>query len=132
MKKEKKDHKTIIIILLSVILVLLFIVIFLFIGREFDDDRNHISPVENNQTLDSSSSTENTEDDNSISTEEALQIALDHFRLQKNDIYDLSIESDYKYNAAVYEVDFSYHYYDYEVIINKKTKKILHAQKERD
>ena len=67
-----------------------------------------------------------------ISKDEALNKVLTNLGITNNDIYDLSIELDYKYNTTVYEVDFKYNRFEYDYYLNAKTGEIIKSFSERD
>ena len=81
---------------------------------QIEDEENH--DIQNNSTY--------------ITKEEALNIALKHAKLERNSIYDISVEFDYKYGKTVYEIDFDYQKYEYEYYIDATTGDILHQFKE--
>ena len=123
-----KGFKIAIISLLVIIIILLGVVIGMFIKGDQNESPNtptNDTQITNpNETKEETTSQENNEattDNGYISTEKALDIALDHAKLDKNDIHDLSIELDYKNNKNVYEIDFNYKNYDYEYYVDAKT-----------
>ena len=67
-----------------------------------------------------------------ISKEQALNIVLDNLNITQNDIYDLSIELDYKYNTTVYDIDFKYNRYEYDYYLDAKTGEIIKSFHEKD
>ena len=139
----KKNH-VIIIILSFVIVLLLILCAVLYLKNEIDDDRyeraessNQSSSVNNNydnQSSDGVKSDHDVNDDNEdyISRDKALQIALDSLNINKSDIYDLDNDLEYKYGVEVYEIDFKYNRYEYDFYINAKTGEIVKSFKERD
>lgn len=110
MKEETK--KNILIISLVVIIILLVALLVVVITKK------------DNKVLENKA--------NYITSNEALQVALDEEDIKKSDIKDLDIELDYKYNKDVYDVSFSFDGYEYEFYIDAVTKDIIKAFKERD
>ena len=134
-----KGFKIAIISLLVIIIVLLGVVIGMFIKGDQNESPNTptndtqiTNPNETKEETTSQENNETTTDNGYISTEKALDIALDHAKLDKNDIHDLSIELDYKNDKNVYEIDFNYKNYDYEYYVDAKTGDIMHSFKEID
>lgn len=129
MKREKKktedNYNTLIPILIVIIILLLAVIVVLGIQKDKDKTSKYTFIQDTNTTT-------NTNENQYISKEQALQIALDNIGLKQSDIYDLSIERDYKYGETVYEIDFDYQQYEYEFYIHAKTGEIIHSFKERD
>lgn len=130
-EKEEKQEKTlsfdtkdIIITLLTGVIIALVIVLIVFsfakgTKNELYSDNDVNDKIDNKDT-------------NTISKQDALNIALQDAGLNENDVYDIDIELDYKYNTKVYEIDFDYHDYEYEYYINTETGEIVKSFKERD
>lgn len=146
MEKNKNGMKIFIAALLCIIIVLLVIIIVLFLDneREYDDDYPNYGSQIYDQGNNSNSNNNNEENNNGnnnngnnndngnyISKQNALSIALKNIGLKESDIYDLSIELDYKYGKVVYEIDFDYKQYEYEFYIDATSGAILHSFKER-
>ncbi len=159
MKKKNDNLKIVIIILGVIVVILLGIVIFCF-GELFEERRelkdfyqenyynvdkdvndnvqNDVNEtIENNDTTDDKQTEKPSSDDNDstkkyITRDNALDIALNNAKVKKSDVYDISVELDYKYNQTVYEIDFNYQNYEYEYYINAQSGKILHSFKELD
>ena len=137
MKKEEKKLKNIIVLLTIIIVILVGLAIFVII--EFNDERKDIRELYNhnnggyNDNLDNPNSDDNNDyNNNYISREKALKIALDDVKLNNSDVYDIDIELDYKYNQMVYEIDFKYNNYEYEYFINALNGNIIKSFRERD
>ena len=131
-EQEKNNNKVIIIVLATVIAILLIVIGFLTIkGHFLDDDYyeryndqeiyNDNLDDEGEETVPSNpdSSNENnpsTDNDTTkyITKTEALNIALKDLKISQSNIYDVSVELDYKYNQTVYDIDFNYKNYEYE------------------
>ncbi len=94
-----------------------------------NDDREFNNQEYNNNT---NNNDNNNSDSNNISSSDALQIALNSLNINKQDIYDLSNELEYKYGMQVYEIDFKYNGYEYDFYINAKTGEIIKSFRERD
>ena len=110
MNNKKLDINKILLpsLLVIIILLLLLIIVVVFKDR---DDLNYI---------------------NSISKQDALNVALKDINVKQEYIYDLDIELDYKYGQNVYEIDFNYGQYEYEYYVSVKDGKIIKAFRERD
>ena len=138
MEKKQSNFKIIIALLVIIIVLLIGFIIF-FVG-EFIDERDEIRYLynENNKTsTDNTTNITTTNDNNSsnqnyISRENALKVALDDAKINQNDIRDIDVELDYKYNQTVYEVTFDYQQYEYEYYINAENGSIVKSFKERD
>ena len=124
MKEKQNRDKLLIIALLVIIILLLVMILILFLKDDKISFRNQ-NLNQNSDVYENENST-NTNPTNSISKEKALEIVLEDVKLNQKDIYDLSIELDYKYNQMVYEN------YEYEYYVNCETGKIIHSFKERD
>ncbi len=101
----------------------------------YEDNNNVIddnNQEDNNTTNNDNNNNNNTTTTKYISKDKALSIALNNAKLNKSDVYDISVELDYKYGQTVYEIDFDYNKYDYEYYINATTGKIIHHFKEID
>lgn len=120
--KEKNKKNIILPILLVVIALLVFIIVILIMKTNLNT-----KPYENNFRIDN-----NTNNNNYLSKEEALNIALNNEKINQSDIHDLSVELDYKYNQTVYEIDFNYMEFEYEYYIDAVNGEIIHSFKERD
>lgn len=145
MKKKNDNLKFVSIILGVIVVILLGIVIFCF-GEIFEERRElkdfydkHYYNVNNdvNETIENNDSTDDKQaeepaSEKYITRDKALDIALNNAKVKKNDVYDISVELDYKYNQTVYEIDFNYQNYEYEYYINAESGKILHSFKELD
>ena len=157
---KKENNLKIIIVLLSVIIILL-IGFMLFFMYELIDERNEMREElstdsdriyfdsndhdritnenqdtttinnESNSHSDITSSNSNN-NPNYISKEKALKTALDDAKISQNDIREIEVELDYKYNKTVYEVTFNYQQYEYEYYINAENGNILKSFRERD
>ena len=109
------------------VVVLLAISIFFYLKSEYLEDREDYNNYNYNINDNNSNNT-----DNLISRDEALEIVLKNLGINKNDIYDLDNELDYKYNTQVYDIDFKYNRYEYEFYVDAKNGDILKSFKERD
>ncbi len=126
-------NKNIIIIVLIVIVVLLsFMCLFLYLKNEYNDEFNDDRYENNNHIENNQNGSTTPENKNYISSDSALQIALDSLKINKTDIHDYGVELENKYGTAVYEIDFKYDYYEYEFYIDATTGDILHSFKEWD
>ena len=67
-----------------------------------------------------------------ITKEEAINLALAHAGLTKEQVRDLDVERDKERGTLYYEVDFESCTYEYEYEIHAETGEILKAEKERD
>lgn len=142
---EKDKRKNIIIILLGVIIVLLVVGLSLFIVKDkFLEDNyekledryeylfeNSLNNKENTTNNDDNSSNDNTQNNKTISRDEALDIVLKELNLKKNNLRDLDIELEYKvrYGKSVYEISFDYDYLEYEYYLDPESGKILDSFK---
>ncbi len=91
------------------------------------------STVENSvseTTAENSYSTTVSED--TITKDEAIDIALKKANLTKDDVIGLHCKLDYDDIVLKYEVEFSDGKYDYDCEINAKSGKVLHFEKELD
>ncbi len=119
--------KNYIIIILSVVIVILLILI----GSLFF--RNGHNGVDNNSSVEEYNiESPDANDSSYISSDEAVEIALKSLNISRENISDLDNELDYKYNIAVYEIDFKYDGYEYDFYVNAKTGEIVKSFKERD
>ncbi len=137
MEKKQSNFKIIIALLVIIIVLLIGFIIF-FVG-EFIDERDEIRYLynENNKTSTDNTTNITTNDNNSnnqnyISRENALKVALDDAKINQNDIRDIDVELDYKYNQTVYEVTFDYQQYEYEYYINAENGSIVKSFRESD
>ena len=104
-------------------------------NNSYNSDNN--INVNNNGNNSNTAVTDNNKDTNNINKnyitkENALKIALDDEQISRNDIYDIEVELDYKYNQTVYEVTFNYQKYEYEYYINAENGNILKSFREID
>ena len=67
-----------------------------------------------------------------ISSSDALSIVLKDLNINKNDIYDLSNELEYKFGKTVYDIDFNYNRFEYEYYVDAITGEIVKSFKEYD
>ena len=110
---EKKKNSLKIIIGLLVVIIILLVGFIIFFIDEFIDEKEEIKNLYNHDSIKSDdynsdyNATNNT-NKNYISKENALKIALDDAKINQNDIHDIEVELDYKYNQTVYEVTFNY------------------------
>ena len=133
MKKKKNNNNSnnnITTILLSVIIAILVIILIIVLVK----DNNQENLNTNNTPNYNEPTNENNNESNEkyITKDKALEIALKHAKLNQNDVYDISIELEYKYKSNVYEVDFNHKYYDYEYYVDAVTGEILRSFKEID
>ena len=134
---EKKKNSLKIIIGLLVVIIILLVGFIIFFIDEFIDEKEEIKNLYNHDSIKSDdynsdyNATNNT-NKNYISKENALKIALDDAKINQNDIHDIEVELDYKYNQTVYEVTFNYQQYEYEYYINAENSNILKSFKEID
>ena len=147
---EKKQTNLKIVIALLVVIILLLIGFVIFFAKEFMDEKEELRELyynkdsmyydytTNNDDVykDENSNSENdvniTNNSKYISREKALSIALNNAKISKNDIRNIDIELDYKYNLTVYEVTFDYIQYEYEYYINAETGNIVKSFREID
>lgn len=152
---EKKNNRFLIVIVLLVIIIVLLVGLIVFFADEIKEEREdreefysyeNYNNTDNEASIYSSSITVNnntndnvvnnnnnsivTNDNNYKSKDEALKIALSDAQINQNDIYDVSVELDYKYNQEVYEVDFKYQQFEYEYYINAGNGNIVKSFKE--
>ena len=93
-------------------------------------ENNNNSITDNNNI--NNSITNNNTNKNYISKDNALKIALNDAKINQNNIRNIDIEFDYKYNQTVYEVTFDYKQYEYEYYINAENGNIIKSFIERD
>lgn len=142
---EKKSKGLLIIIALLIIIIVLlvgFIIFFInnvnFAGGKsqirdlYSYSDNSTKATNENNDIVANDSISNVTSNNYISKEEALKKALEHAKINQNDIYDTNVEIDYKYNQTVYEIDFNYQQFEYEYYINAENGEIVKSFKERD
>ena len=133
---EKKKNGLKIIIGLLVVIIILLVGFIIFFIEEFIDEKEEIENLYNHDSITSnyynSDYTANNTNENYISKENALKTALDDAQINQNDIHDIEVELDYKYNQTVYEVTFNYQQYEYEYYINAENSNILKSFKEID
>ncbi len=67
-----------------------------------------------------------------ISSNDAIDVVLEHTYLSYEDLNDLDIEFDYKYKKNVYEIDFNYDNCKYEYYIDAINGEIIYSFKEFD
>lgn len=143
--KQVNMNKWITIGMFGIILLLLIIIVLLVVKTDKGQENKSNNPqkISNREEYPSSSSNlseENidTTEDNYISEQEALSIALQDADLQATDIYnidviyDVDVELDYKFGQMVYEVEFSYHQYEYEYYIDAESGEIIKSFLEMD
>ena len=154
MKEKGLNYQFIFISLLVIIVLLVGAVVFLAVdnhkttntpsnegGFVSDNNVSSTTPNDSNILLDENSdintsndtSTSNsTNTNNYISRDKAIEIALNHAKLEKSSVRDLDADLERKYNTVVYEVDFEYQNYDYEYYIDATKGTIVHSFKEID
>lgn len=71
-------------------------------------------------------------DNNLITRDRAIELALNHAGLSKTDLRDLEAELDRERNGTFWEVDFEHGGYDYSYDINAETEEVFKLEKERD
>lgn len=100
------------------------------IENEIDDDiyEEHYTQPNSIKT------TKKVSNNNVISKDKALSIALKNANLNKSDIIDIEIDYNYEddYNKYIYEISFKNNKYEYDYEIDAKTGKILKKDKELD
>lgn len=147
-KNEKENTWKIVAICMTVVIVFLIILVMFLIDHleeRYDDKEENVpNVVDKSDNVDSSlnDNKDNTTEEESnnktettnnyIGKEKALDIVLDHAKVEQKNIYDLDIELEYKYGSNVYEIDFNYNHYDYEYYVDAKSGEILHSFKEFD
>ncbi len=145
MEKGNNNFNILTIVLLAIIVVLLVIVILLYSNllnsnnattstpiNSFDEAQNVNNKDENiPQDLSINNNTQK-ENNNYISSQEALQVVLKSLNITENNITDLSNEIDYKYGKTVYEIDFDYQNYEYEYYVDALNGEIIKSFKERE
>ncbi len=96
----------------------------------YDEDLDNTPNVNPNNTPNVNPNNTN----NYISKDEALQIALNDLKLNKNEVYDIDVELEYKakYNKQIYEISFDYKQYEYEYFIDAQNGDILNSYKSWD
>lgn len=68
-----------------------------------------------------------------ITQEEALAAALEHAKLQKEQVdFFKKVELDYEHGVKIYEVEFYFDGFEYEFDIDANSGKILKFRKDRD
>ncbi len=67
-----------------------------------------------------------------ISRERAIEIALDHAKLQEKDVINLTADLDREYGISEWEVEFDKDGFEYSYDINASTGEIIKSDKERD
>ena len=67
-----------------------------------------------------------------ITQDKALEIALKHFSLKKENVREIEVELDRERKGIVWDVDFESGNIDYSVEINSETGEIVKAEKEID
>lgn len=132
MKKTKKKYNLLIAVLICIIVILLICCIVLFMKNEYLDEKYDDVPYKVEDKNKDNYIPNNNDNDNYITKEDAINIALKDINVSKNDVYDLEVELENKYNATVYEVNFDYNYLDYEYYIDAKDGSILKSFSERD
>lgn len=147
MKKQAKNYTSIIIIgCLTVAVIGLLIALLVqtnkngnyeidrrandrIVEEEIKDDQNNAEKP-NNVTIDDS--TTNKGAASYISVERALEIALEDVGANEQNVRDIDVELDYKFNQNVYEVTFDYNGYEYEYYLNPTSGGIVKSFKEVD
>ena len=150
--KEGKGLKIVIVLLVLIIVLLVGFGIF-FIEELIDEkeeirdlydydskiysdgsinNNNNDNQINNNNSDNNAGITSSNPNENYISKENALKTALDHAKINQNDIRNVEVELDYKYNQTVYEVTFDYKQYEYEYYINAENGNILKSFREID
>ena len=145
MNNKKLDINKILLPSLLVIIILLLLLIIVVFFKDRDDlnyiksnstsnneNINSIPDDYNNSDLNNDNNDINDSSSDSISKQDALNVALKDINVKQEDIYDLDIELDYKYGQNVYEIDFNYGQYEYEYYVSVKDGKIIKAFRERD
>lgn len=136
MKETKNSTKIIIALLIIIILLLTGFIIFF--AEEVLEERRSFKTIykneiiTNNQNNNNNANNNSSTNDNYISREDALRIALENVSTNKENTYDIDIELDYKYGKTVYEVSFNYQQYEFEYYIDAENGSIIKSFRERD
>ena len=111
------------------LLALLLVLVFVFALSACDNRGDSIA-----KPSDKTKSTKNqTETNNNIITRDrAIELALNHAGLQRSDIYDLEAELDRERVGIYWEVDFENGGFEYSYDINAETEEVFKLEKERD
>ena len=129
-KTNKKENHIVLIILGIIIFILVIGLVVLIIKYEhLEDHYDHLEDMYNYQI------NNNTElNNNYISRDEALNIALNDLKATRNEVYDVDLELEYKarYQTLVYEISFNNKNYEYEYFIDATSGKILDYYKSWD
>ncbi len=133
----EKNKNLLVIALVCIVFILSISSVILYLKYEnledkYDDDRLYNNSNNNSSNNDINNNNDNNNDQGYIGNSKALDIALGNLNITQNDIADLSIDLDYKYNTTVYEIEFKYNRYEYEYYINANTGDILRSFKEWD
>ena len=143
-KEEQMSEKTenTVLLLLVIIIILLIVILGIVILKKNNNvvntnDSDYKVDVDDSddgiKVTDDIMDNQTTSDNNNyISRDNAISIALKDLKLTKNDVYDLECELDKEFNQTVYEVTFNYKNLEYEYYINPETGKIIHSFKELD
>ncbi len=141
-KNNNNNSQLLIVVLIGIIVLLTIGCIFLFMkvenlyerGENTSNNNGYIDTPNTNYDNDDFNNNTNTNQNtnNYITKDEAIDIALKDIKLTRNDVYDLEVELERKYNATVYEVNFDYQYLDYEYYIDAVSGKILKSFSEID
>ena len=67
-----------------------------------------------------------------ITRERAIELALGHAGLSRQNVYDLEAELDRERQGVFWEVDFEYNSTEYSYDINAQTEEVTRLEKERD
>ncbi len=134
--KNTESSKYLTPILLVIIVILLVIILVICLKKDSNlsgSNNNYNYSEDTNQEInDNTINNAEGNNNNYISRDKALTIALDSLKINKSAIYDVNIELEKKYGEAVYEIDFNYNRYEYEVYVDAVNGKILHSFKEFD
>lgn len=68
--------------------------------------------------------------DGTIDRDRALEIALSHAKLEKDNVHNIDVDFDRERNGYQWEVDFDYEGHEYSYDIDAKTGEIIHNKKE--
>ena len=137
MKKENQNQEEKKNVFIAILLVIIIVLILLCLKTKIGENINASSSTQNQtQNQEIQENNTNTNEDKPttsyISKEKALDIALQNANLNRETVYDISVEFDFKYGKTVYEVDFDNRQYEYEYYIDATTGDILHSFKDRD
>lgn len=96
------------------------------------DPQNNGDVNTSNHNKSNSDNNTDTNQANSISEQEAIEIALKAYNLDKNQVNDIDVDDEDENGRVIYRVEFHKDNQEYEVDINKQTGEIINKRVDKD